>query len=58
MITSFITLYVTEDARLAPSTDILVSASRELPPAPLFTLLGRKWACYPNRRKANKEIPA
>ena len=28
---------VTEDALLAPSTDILVSPSRELQPAPLFT---------------------
>ena len=53
---------VTEDTRLTPSTDILVSASRELPPAPLFTPTPKaaksKWACYPNRRKANKEIPA
>ena len=28
---------VTEDARLTPSTEILVSPSRELQPAPLFT---------------------
>ena len=28
---------VTEDALLAPSTEILVSPSRELQPAPLFT---------------------
>ena len=53
---------VTEDARLTPSTEILVSPSRELHLAPLFAPTPKaaksKWACYPNRRKANKEIPA